>query len=214
MSQFSIYLPRIDTRSLPAMADYATQPEYEDACAAHIRSVLSDRGLGDARISLLRKYTADQYLFFAGFVHFDAGLSGTPAADRFRASLDAEGQSRISLPGGFYWLVQPYRARSPKNSTLEHQQRLLAPPPLPRPKLVRQNGGVYPHEPPAENTPPNVGQPAPPACFSTWYAAQPPAVQTGYRSALNSGQSNLVSQYHAEAVRHERVRSAPVASAS
>ena len=141
MTKFSIFLPRIDTRSLPPMSASPDQSSYEAACITCIQRVLAEQGIGHAsRVSLLRKYTSEGYLFFVGFAHFDEGLAGTPSSLRFRTELGEENQSRLPLPGGHYWLVRTYRPRSAPNSTLEQQERLLHPP-LPRPKLVRQNGG-------------------------------------------------------------------------
>ena len=140
-NNFSIFLPRIDTRSLPRMSEYEDQNSYEIACIACIQGVFANQGIGTpTRISLLRKYTEDKYLFFVGFVHFEQGLAGTPVATRFRADIEAAQQARVSLPADRYWLVHPYRPRS-EPSTHDHQHRLLnpsatplAPPSMPPPE--------------------------------------------------------------------------------
>ena len=204
MTKFSIFLPRIDTRSLPAMAEFADQAEYETACSSHIKEVFADRGIGTpTEVSLLRKYTREMYLFFVAFVHFKDDLAGTPAAERFRTALCEEQQTRVTLPGGFYWLVHPYRERTNTNtsSTLDQQQRLLSaihPLPMPRPRLVRQNGGRQ-HQPVTQE----LGDPHVAGyyteAFRDWFQTQTPEVQQGYRSAVNLGQTELVSQYHQQA---------------
>ena len=196
------------------MAEHDTQPGYEAACVARIKAVFAERGIGAAtRVSLLRKYTDAGYLFFVGFAHFDAGLAGTPAASLFRADLEQDQEARVPLPGDHYWLAHPYQQRrdAPGISTLEHQSRLMGS--LPKPTLVRQSAGValQPPVPARQQTQDPLPRPflvrdggrpnnkLPPAAFADWLIEQPPAVQTGYRSALSSGQQNLVKQYHREA---------------
>ena len=39
-----------------------------------------------------------------------------------------------------------------------------------------------------------------PRGFADWLSQQPPAVRTGYGSALSSGQTGLINQYHEQAV--------------
>ena len=235
MTNFSIFLPRIDTRSLPSMSEHTDQASYEAACIARIKSVFADQGIGTpTQVSLLRKYTPEQYLFFVGFVHFETGLALTPAAERFRTDLQNNDQAQVPLPAAHYWLVHPYRSRSaPKDSTLSHQHRLLNPSstalvapsmqrqktphsPLPRPTLVRDGGRVLPvfrsdsddedTNPIPDNPYTALGLPASPqhvlapSGFASWLSQQPPAVRTGYGSALSSGQMGLISQYHEQAV--------------
>ena len=230
---FSIFLPRIDTRSLPDMSEYENQESYEVACIARIQDVFANQGIGTpTSISLLRKYTVDQYLFFVGFAHFESGLADTPSAARFRLELAQQQQARVPLPANRYWLARPYRARSAP-STHDHQQRLLnssaAPLPVPsmqrqdtpqsplaRPVLVRDGGRKLPFRPIADTDSDDEGtNPLPdnpytklglpehalaPTGFADWLAQQPPAVRTGYGSALSSGQTGLISQYHEQAV--------------
>ena len=152
-TNFSIFLPRIDTRSLPDMAQYEDQDSYENACIAHIQGVFADQGIGTpTSISLLRKYTTDMYLFFVGFVHFESGLAGTPAAARLRASLAQDQEARVPLPESHYWLVHPFRSQpASRTSTLEHQQRLMntSTAPLAMPSMQRQNTPCRPPSPPA-----------------------------------------------------------------
>ena len=168
------------------MAEYSTQAAYEAACVTSIKGVFADRGLGmPSRVSLLRKYTDQGYLFFVAFVHFDGGLSATPAAARLRADLNEDRESRVSLDSGHYWIVRAYQARVPDAahpSTLAEQVRLLPRPvPLPMPILQRQNGG-------------NLN--APTQRFARWLAGQPEHTQAAYRDAVANGQTAIVYQYH------------------
>jgi uncharacterized coiled-coil protein SlyX len=71
-SKMSLYIPRCDTRSLPAKTPETSTEDYEMQIADFIKKQFQFQRIGTvSRVDVVKKQSPDAYIYYIAFVHFD-----------------------------------------------------------------------------------------------------------------------------------------------
>ena len=106
--KMSLYIPRVDTRSLPRVG--GNDEEYEAAAKDFIAKQFAYQKIGDIdRIDLVSKKTPDGYTFYIAFVHFKV-WHNTRAAHTLQDTIRAgEKKATVQYHKDWYWIVTENR---------------------------------------------------------------------------------------------------------
>ena len=106
--KMSLYIPRVDTRSLPRVG--GNDEEYEAAAKDFIAKQFAYQKIGDVdRIDLVSKKTPDGYTFYIAFVHFKV-WHNTRAAHTLQDTIRAgEKKATVQYHKDWYWIVTENR---------------------------------------------------------------------------------------------------------
>jgi len=104
----SLYIPRIDTRSLPRWNRYSSSAEWEDACKEFVGRQFELQKIGKVhRVDLITKQTPDGYQFFIGFIHFESMFldHSSGAARNLMDQIDGSDKAKFYYHEKYYWIV-------------------------------------------------------------------------------------------------------------
>ena len=106
--KMSLYIPRVDTRSLPRVG--GNDEEYEAAAKDFIAKQFAYQKIGDIdRIDLVSKKTPDGYTFYIAFVHFKV-WHNTRAAHTLQDTIrKGEKKATVQYHKDWYWIVTENR---------------------------------------------------------------------------------------------------------
>ena len=106
--KMSLYIPRVDTRSLPRVG--GNDEEYEAAAKDFIAKQFAYQKIGDIdRIDLVSKKTPDGYTFYIAFVHFKV-WHNTHAAHTLQDTIrKGEKKATVQYHKDWYWIVTENR---------------------------------------------------------------------------------------------------------
>ena len=101
----SLYIPRVDTRSLPCGNRHA-EAEYEAMAADFIGKQFKYQRIGQvSRVDLLKKQTPQGFDFFIAFVHFSEWFN-TPQAKALQDDIHTDGaKTKFYFHEMWYWIV-------------------------------------------------------------------------------------------------------------
>jgi len=121
-SNMSLYIPRCDTRSLPRRARGATDEEYEDIIALHIRNTLEYLRLGTvSRVDILDKETDDGFTYYIAFIHLH--WRDTPANHRLQDMInDPETTAKLYYNPKRYWILNKNSAPLSEEEAALHKR--------------------------------------------------------------------------------------------
>jgi len=102
--KMSLYIPRVDTRSLPRVG--GNNEEYEAAAKEFIAKQFARQLIGEVdRIDLVSKKTPDGYTFYIAFVHFKVWHS-THAAHTLQQTIrEGTKKATVQYHKDWYWIV-------------------------------------------------------------------------------------------------------------
>ena len=111
----SLYIPRVDTRSLPRGNRHA-EAEYEAMTADFIGKQFKYQRIGQvSRVDLLKKQTPQGFDCFIAFVHFTEWFD-TPQARALQEDIFTEGtKAKLQFHKQWYWIVN--ENKSPLSAT-------------------------------------------------------------------------------------------------
>lgn len=102
--EMSIYIPRVDTRSLPKVK--GNNEAYEASAKEFVAKQFKFQKIGKVdRVDLVAKETPEGYTYYIAFVHFEEWYS-TPAAHRLQeAIIDPEQKAKLQFHENWYWII-------------------------------------------------------------------------------------------------------------
>lgn len=117
----SLYIPRVDTRSLPRGNRYA-EAEYEAMTADFICKQFKYQRIGQvSRVDLLKKQTPQGYDYFIAFVHFTEWFD-TPQAHALQEDILTEGtKAKLQFHEQWYWIVNENKSPLSANEASLHK---------------------------------------------------------------------------------------------
>lgn len=100
----SLYIPRVDTRSLPRGNRHA--PEYESMVSDFIGKQFKYQRIGEVeRVDLLKKQTPQGFDYFIAFVHFSKWFETQQAHD-LQEKISTDGaKAKLQFHEKWYWIV-------------------------------------------------------------------------------------------------------------
>ena len=112
--KMSLYIPRVDTRSLPRVG--GNDEEYEVAAKEFIAKQFARQLIGEVdRIDLVAKKTPDNYTFYIAFVHFKV-WHDTHAAHTLQHTIrEGTKKATVQYHKEWYWIVT--ENRKPRTET-------------------------------------------------------------------------------------------------
>ena len=112
--KMSLYIPRVDTRSLPRVG--GNDEEYEVAAKEFIAKQFAHQLIGEVdRIDLVAKKTPDNYTFYIAFVHFKV-WHDTHAAHTLQHTIrEGTKKATVQYHKEWYWIVT--ENRKPRTET-------------------------------------------------------------------------------------------------
>ena len=118
-SKMSIYIPRVDTRSLPKVKGSAD--EYETAAKVFVAKQFKFQKIGEVeRVDLVIKQNRDGYVYYVAFIHFKEWYN-TPAAHILQASIiDPQQKAKLQYHENWYWIVTENRKPRAIEVAVEH----------------------------------------------------------------------------------------------
>lgn len=102
--EMSLYIPRVDTRSLPKVK--GNIEAYEASAKEFVAKQFKFQKIGKVdRVDLVAKETPEGYTYYIAFVHFEEWYS-TPAARRLQeAIVDPEQKAKLQFHENWYWII-------------------------------------------------------------------------------------------------------------
>ena len=116
----SLYIPRVDTRSLPRGNRHA--PEYETNAADFIGKQFKYQKIGDVeRVDLLKKQTPQGFDYYIAFVHFSKWYD-TSAAHDLQEQIRTDGtKAKLQFHEKWYWIVNENKTPLTKDEATLHK---------------------------------------------------------------------------------------------
>ena len=107
-TKMSIYIPRVDTRSLPKVTGSAD--DYETAAKEFVAKQFKFQKIGEVeRVDLVAKKTPEGYSYYLAFIHFKEWFN-TPAAHILQdAIIDPQQKAKLQFHENWYWIVAENR---------------------------------------------------------------------------------------------------------
>ena len=117
----SLYIPRVDTRSLPRGNRHA-EAEYEAMAADFIGKQFKYQRIGQvSRVDLLKKQTPQGFDYFIAFVHFTEWFD-TPQARALQQEIQTEGtKAKLQFHEKWYWIVNENKTPLSANEASLHK---------------------------------------------------------------------------------------------
>lgn len=117
----SLYIPRVDTRSLPRGNRHA-EAEYEAMAADFIGKQFKYQRIGQvSRVDLLKKQTPQGFDYFIAFVHFTKWFD-TPQARALQEDIFTEGtKAKLQFHKQWYWIVNENKSPLSANEASLHK---------------------------------------------------------------------------------------------
>lgn len=117
----SLYIPRVDTRSLPRGNRFA-EAEYEAMAADFIGKQFKYQRIGQvSRVDLLKKQTPQGFDYFIAFVHFTEWFD-TPQARALQEEISTEGtKAKLQFHEKWYWIVNENKSPLSANEASLHK---------------------------------------------------------------------------------------------
>ena len=107
--KMSIYIPRVDTRSLPNEFGCPGSSEYLSSAKEFISKQFSHQGIGEVdRVDLVSKKTPDGYTFYIAFVHFNEWFDTVEAHSLQEAIVSGE-KAMVHFHKHWFWIVTENR---------------------------------------------------------------------------------------------------------
>ena len=107
--KMSIYIPRVDTRSLPNEFGCPGSSEYLSSAKEFISKQFSHQGIGEVdRVDLVSKKTPDGYTFYIAFVHFNEWFDTVEAHSLQDAIVSGE-KAMVHFHKHWFWIVTENR---------------------------------------------------------------------------------------------------------
>lgn len=102
--KMSLYIPRVDTRSLPR--GNRNTPDYENMASDFISKQFKYQRIGEVeRVDLLKKQTHQGFDYFIAFVHF-ADWFETQQAHDLQEKINTDGaKAKLQFHEKWYWIV-------------------------------------------------------------------------------------------------------------
>jgi len=105
IDQMSLFIPRVDTRSIPQMQK-GTKQEYEEHVKAFILAQFHEQNIGHVeRVDLVEKLTPDSHKFYIAFVHFVSWYDSIQSTCLQEALLDTDRKAILQYHPKWYWIV-------------------------------------------------------------------------------------------------------------
>ena len=107
--KMSLYIPRVDTRSLPNEFGCPGSSEYLSSAKEFISKQFSYQGIGEVdRVDLVSKKTPDGYTFYIAFVHFNEWFDTVEAHSLQDAIVSGE-KAMVHFHKHWFWIVTENR---------------------------------------------------------------------------------------------------------
>ena len=104
-----LYIPRVDTRSLPNEFGCPGSSEYLSSAKEFISKQFSYQGIGEVdRVDLVSKKTPDGYTFYIAFVHFNEWFDTVEAHSLQDAIVSGE-KAMVHFHKHWFWIVTENR---------------------------------------------------------------------------------------------------------
>ncbi len=116
----SLYIPRVDTRSLPRGNRHA--PEYESNVSDFIGKQFKFQKIGKVeRVDLLKKQTPQGFDYYIAFVHFAEWFDTQQALD-LQTEIRSEGtKAKLQFHEKWYWIVNENKTPLTKDEATLHK---------------------------------------------------------------------------------------------
>ena len=132
----SIYIPRVDTRSLPSVVGngYAVSGaggEFEDNVKDYMAKIFHSKNIGNIdRIDLIPKETPQGHTYFIAFVHFTNWYVSVEAKQLQKDINDSSVKAKVQFNESWYWICsknnKPARTPPEKGPSYDELKTLLA----------------------------------------------------------------------------------------
>ena len=132
----SIYIPRVDTRSLPSVVGngYAISGaggEFEDNVKDYMAKIFHSKNIGNIdRIDLIPKETPQGHTYFIAFVHFTNWYVSVEAKQLQKDINDSSVKAKVQFNESWYWICsknnKPARTPPEKGPSYDELKTLLA----------------------------------------------------------------------------------------
>ena len=132
----SIYIPRVDTRSLPSVVGngYAVSGaggEFEDNVKDYMAKIFHSKNIGNIdRIDLIPKETPQGHTYFIAFVHFTNWYVSVEAKQLQKDINDSSVKAKVQFNESWYWICsknnKPAKTRPEKGPSYDELKTLLA----------------------------------------------------------------------------------------
>lgn len=105
-SQLSLFIPRVDTRSLPKCKEDETDQDYETLVKSFIAEQFHNYNIGSVdRVDLITKMTPEGYPFYIAFIHFAEWYNNFQAKGLQKAVFNPNQKAKMYVSQRSYWIV-------------------------------------------------------------------------------------------------------------
>jgi hypothetical protein len=117
----SVYIPRVDTRSLPRGNRHA-EAQYQAMAEEFIAKQFHFQRIGNVeRVDLLKKQTAQGFDYFIAFVHFEKWYDTQQAKD-LQDQISTDGtKAKLQFHENWYWIVNENKTPLTKTEAALHK---------------------------------------------------------------------------------------------
>lgn len=105
-AKLSIFIPRVDTRSLPKCKEDETDQDYETRVKSFIAEQFHNYNIGDVeRVDLVTKLTPEGYPFYIAFIHFTEWYNNFQAKGLQKAVFNPDQKAKMYVNPRSYWII-------------------------------------------------------------------------------------------------------------
>ena len=105
-TKLSLFIPRVDTRSLPKCKEDETDQDYESRVKSFIVEQFYNYNIGSVdRVDLITKMTPEGYPFYIAFIHFAEWYNSFQAKGLQKAVFNPNQKAKMYISPRCYWIV-------------------------------------------------------------------------------------------------------------
>lgn len=105
-TKLSLFIPRVDTRSLPKCEEDETDQDYETRVKSFIVEKFHNNNIGSVdRVDLITKMTPEGYPFYIAFIHFAEWYDNFQAKGLQKAVFNPNQKAKMYVNPRSYWIV-------------------------------------------------------------------------------------------------------------
>jgi len=104
--KLSLFIPRLDTRSLPVCKEDETDQDYETRMKTFIAELFHTNNIGSVdRVDLITKLTPEGYPFYIAFIHFVEWYNHFQAKGLQKAVFNPNQKAKMYVSPRNYWIL-------------------------------------------------------------------------------------------------------------
>ena len=104
--QLSLFIPRVDTRSLPVCKEDESDQDYETSVKTFIAEQFHNYNIGSVdRVDMITKMTPEGYPFYIAFIHFAEWYNNFQAKGLQKAVFNPSQKAKMYVGTRNYWIL-------------------------------------------------------------------------------------------------------------